>query len=141
MIETLNLDNIQPDDIKDIQYLYRQLNPDNQQQEVQDILSDGKNTKLMAYRENGKIVGIASLAWYKVMSGFKGWVEDVVVDQDLRGKGIGKQLMEKTIEEGKKLGLSDIFLYTEEERKVAIHMYESLGFKRKKSRIYIMKMK
>lgn len=137
MIEILNSDHIHPDDIKAIQNLYRQLNPDIKQRNVQHVLQNGQNTKLFIYRKDGKIAGMASLAWYVVISGFKGWVEDVVVDQNLRGKGMGKQLIEKVLEEGKNLGLSHIFLYTEEKRKVAIHLYEGLGFQRKNSNIYV----
>lgn len=139
MIEILSPDHIQPDDISAVQDLYQQLNPDIKQRELQHVLQHGRNTKLIVYRENGNIVGMASLAWYEVISGFKGWVEDVIVDQSVRGKGVGKHLMEKILDESKKLGLSDIFLYTEEKRKVAIHLYEQLGFHKKSSSIYVKK--
>ena len=51
------------------------------------------------------------MATYKVISGYKGMIEDVVVHTEYRGKGIGKKLMLKLLEEAKKLELTDVLLF------------------------------
>lgn len=70
----------------------------------------------------------------------KGWIEDVVVDSNARGKGIGRKLMEKLLEVGKEKKLTEILLFTEDHRKSAINLYSNLGFKMKDSRIYTLQL-
>lgn len=81
---------------------------------------------------------MASMCTYHVISGKKGWIEDVVVDAKSRGHGIGRKLMNKLLEEGKKKNLTEILLFTEDHRTPAINLYENLGFKLKESRIYTL---
>jgi phosphinothricin acetyltransferase len=82
---------------------------------------------------------MALMCTYTVISGFKGWVEDVVVDVEHRGKGLGRKLMEKLVELGKEKGLTEILLFSADKRIEAINLYKSLGFKEKESRIYVLK--
>ena len=51
-----------------------------------------------------------TIADYKTPTGVKVWIEDVVVDESHRGKGIGKELMLVAIEYSKSLGSKDIRL-------------------------------
>ncbi len=43
--------------------------------------------------ENGQIVGVLSLTVYRVPTGLRSIVEDVVVDEKMRHRGIGEALM------------------------------------------------
>ena len=88
---------------------------------------------------NNKIIGIALMCNYKVISGNKGWIEDVVVDSASRGKGIGRKLINLLVEVGEKKELSEILLFTEDHRLAAINLYSSVGFKLKDSKIYCKK--
>ena len=76
-------------------------------------------------REHDHIIGIALLATYIVISGHRGMVEDVVVDSAHRGKGIGRKLMEKVLEEAKNKNLDEILLFTGHHRLPAINLYKS----------------
>lgn len=76
------------------------------------------------------------MAVYKVISGNKGWIEDVIVDQKYRGMGIGMKLIEKLLSISNEQKLSEVLLFTEEHRTSAISLYEKLGFIKKKSSIY-----
>ncbi|GAA4274488.1 GNAT family N-acetyltransferase [Aquimarina gracilis] len=141
MIKILNDSSWNIDIDKQIQTLFRQLSPNKKQTSLKELLFNQNNPLIFAcYQENNKIVGIASMCMYKVISGHKGWIEDVVVDIGYRGKGIGKQLISKLIDEGVKAGLSEIYLFTEDEKKAAIHLYAMLGFKQKNSRLYNLKI-
>ncbi len=86
-----------------------------------------------------KIIGIALMCTYKVISGNKGWIEDVVVDSASRGKGIGRKLINLLVEVGEEKELSEILLFTEDHRVAAINLYSSVGFKLKDSKIYCKK--
>lgn len=123
-----------------ISNLFKQLGGDKTQTNLKEVL-ELENHITLAYCEfNNEIVGIASMCTYKVISGRKGWIEDVVVDSQNRGKGIGRKLMNKLLEEGKRKNLSEILLFTEDHRTSAIKLYADLGFKLKESRIYTLKM-
>lgn len=95
---------------------------------------------LLGCFEGESLLGMASLATYCVPSGKKGWIEDVVVDQSQRGRGIGRQLVQRLVEEAWQLGCTDLLLFTGHERKPAIALYESIGFRRKESHLYTMKL-
>ena len=124
---------------KQISELFVQLSPNKKQIKLNKVL-ESKNQISLAYcTENDKIIGIASLCNYKVISGNKGWIEDVVVDKNARGKGVGRKLMEKLIEISKQKGLSEVLLFTEDHRISAINLYNKLNFKQKESRIYTLK--
>jgi ribosomal protein S18 acetylase RimI-like enzyme len=123
-----------------ISNLYKQLGGGKNQINLLEIL-EATNPITLAYCEfNNEIVGIASMCTYKVISGRKGWIEDVVVDSQNRGKGIGRKLMNKLLEEGKRKNLSEILLFTEDHRTSAVNLYADLGFKLKESRIYTLKI-
>jgi ribosomal protein S18 acetylase RimI-like enzyme len=127
-------------DIKEqVSALFRQLSPNKNPMDLEEILNE-KNQITVAYCEdNNKIIGIALMCTYKVISGNKGWIEDVVVDAASRGKGIGRKLINLLIEVGEEKELSEILLFTEDHRLAAINLYSSVGFKLKDSKIYSRK--
>mgnify|MGYP000741498892 CR=1 FL=1 len=121
--------------------LFKQLGGNKKQISLTEVL-DGKNRITLAYcTDNDEIIGIALMCNYNVISGKKGWIEDVVVNSKYRGKGIGRKLMNKLVEIGKEKNLSEILLFTEDHRTPAINLYSDLGFKVKDSRIYTIKAK
>ena len=42
--------------------------------------------------EDGRIIGTLTLVLYRVSSGLKGRIEDVIVDESARGQGVGEAL-------------------------------------------------
>ncbi len=120
--------------------LYKQLNDSIQQLPIEHILQDNNNLILAICQEDNKLVGMAMMALYKVISGHKGMIEDVIVHETHRGKGIGRKLMEFLIEEGKKRQLTEMLLFSGHHRKPAISLYKSLGFVLKESGLYTLKL-
>ncbi len=133
--ETLT-DNIQ----KQVSELYRQLNADNKQRPLREILQPDNNVQVLVCFIDNEVVATALLSTYKVISGYRGMVDDVVVDTAQRGKGIGRKLMERLLEEGKILGLDEIFLFTGHHRSPAIALYKSLGFNLRQSGLYHLRL-
>lgn len=137
-IKQVNKQNINPKLEKQISLLFKQLSPAKKQLNIVDILeSDNTIIAYCLHKEN--VVGIALMANYKVISGNKGWIEDVVVDSDYRGKGIGKMLIQYLIEEAKTNSYSQLFLFTEPEKEAAIHLYTKLGFEKRTSMLFDIK--
>lgn len=142
----MNIDILQPSDVNDtiakqVKDLFNQLNSSIEQVNLAEVFKPENNITFAYYmdKENHKVVGIALMCAYTVVSGYKGWVEDVVVDKAYRGRGIGRKLMEKLVDEGRKKGLSEILLFSADKRIEAISLYKSLGFQQKESRIYVLK--
>ena len=92
--------------------LFRQLNPDLKLNPLAKIMEKEDQLSLVYCQEEGEIIGMASMCTYNVLSGSKGIVEDVVVDVNARGKGLGRQLMEKLLDIAQQKGLSEVLLFT-----------------------------
>ena len=121
---------------KQVSDLFQQLGGDRNQVNLTEVLNE-KNQITLAYcSDKDQIVGIALMCTYNVISGKKGWIEDVVVHSNYRGQGIGRKLMNKLLEVGTEKQLSEILLFTEDHRIPAITLYNDLGFRLKDSRIY-----
>ena len=56
-------------------------------------------------------------------------VSKMAVSPSMRGRGIGRKLLEHTIAEARRLGAKGLFLGSNSILKDAIHLYESLGFR------------
>lgn len=139
-IEIVTPTDLTPGFQKQITILYRQLNDTILQLPIQDILNDHKQTIIVICKENNQIIGIAMMATYKVISGYKGMIEDVVVHENYRGRGIGKKLMTKILEEATAIKLTDVLLFSGHHRTTAIALYKSLGFTLKNSGLYTLKI-
>lgn len=81
-------------------------------------------------KKDGKEVGRAFL--YIMNNDLKkqpfGFLEDVFVDEQLRGQGIGTKLVKSVIEEAKKIGCYKIVATSRHQRKNVHSFYEKLGF-------------
>lgn len=95
------------------------------------LLHDG--TDLIVAREGDRLVGMATLASFPLPTGVRGHLDDVVVDQEFRGRGIARLLLEAVIELARERGLRTLDLTSRPGRASAICLYESLGFERRDS--------
>ena len=103
-----------------------------------------ENTHILIARDNdayGKIIGTLTLALYTSPTGTKAWIEDVVVDNHYRGKGIGKALTQKSIEMAKQLGAKAVLLTSNAVRVEANKLYQKLGFQLRDTNFYQLKLK
>ena len=98
------------------------------------------NRLLLALDTDNKIIGMATLVLIAIPTGISGRIEDVVVDEKLRGQGIGTTLIKKLITEGKKLHLKRIDLTSKPARIEANKLYLSLDFARYETNVYRIKL-
>jgi ribosomal protein S18 acetylase RimI-like enzyme len=89
--------------------------------------------------EDGQIVGMLSLTIYRVPTGTRAIVEDIVVDQEARRKGIGEALVRHAIELAREAGASGVSLTSNPQREAANRLYLSLGFELRKTNPYFYK--
>lgn len=105
-----------------------------------DELQSSPFTHLYALqRPQGAIMGTATLSLTPLITGRKAWIDDVVVDESLRGQGLGRRLMEHLIGEARRLGADAIQLTSRPEREAANRLYRSLGFIQRHTNVYQIK--
>lgn len=75
-----------------------------------------------------RIVGSLTLALYRIPTGVKAWIEDVVVDDAARGKGVGEALNRAAIDEARRRGAKNVSLTSRSSREAANRLYQRLGF-------------
>ena len=60
--------------------------------------------------------------------GDSAWINCVYVDEDCRGKGYARRLVESTIARLKEIGVANVFLGVDKSNRNAIKLYKTLGF-------------
>lgn len=120
--------------------LFKQLNPDLTLNPLAKVMEKKDQLSLVYCQEGDQIIGMASMVTYSVLSGSKGLVEDVVVDVNARGKGLGRKLMGKLLSIAEQKGLTEVLLFTGNHRQPAIRLYQKLGFEKSQSGMYRFKM-
>ena len=127
--------------LQDVNKLLRQLTSKHlnfSEKVFKDILSSDNSTLVIARDrgQEGKIIGMLSFVTFLVPTGLNFRIEDVVVDQKARGRGVGRKLMVFAIEKGKTIGADKIYLTSTGTRVAANKLYDSLGFKIKDTNVY-----
>ena len=102
---------------------------------LQSIVDD-RDSVLYVARIGGQVVGSLTLATYRIPTGLKAWIEDVVVDEAARGRGIGEALSVAALEEARRRGAKDINLTSRPSREVANRLYLRLGFQLRDTNVY-----
>ena len=98
-----------------------------------DYLNDPSSITMVVC-EGNTIIGVASIHIIYKLSRTLGLIEDVAVNKDHRGKGIGKSLVEKLIEIGKQKNCDKIVLNTSEKNS---KFYEKIGFEKNEIQMVI----
>ena len=89
--------------------------------------------------EMADIVGILTLIVYRVPTGIRARIEDVVVDETIRGKGIGEGLVRHALNIARDAGADGIALTSNPKREAANKLYQRLGFKPWETNLYFYK--
>lgn len=126
-----------------LELLIPQLNPDlpaPDKKTTCDIV-DTPNTHLFTATKEGEIVGLLTLVIYKIPTGTRAWIEDVVVDQSFRNQGIGAKLTTAAIKKAKTLQVDSLNLTSSPFREQANRLYQKLGFEKRTTNNYRISFK
>ena len=104
-------------------------------QELEEII-ESDTTVLFAARSNQEIVGLLTLAIFRIPTGVRAWIEDVVVDDQARGKGVGDALNRAALAEAGRRGAKTVDLTSRPSREAANRLYQRLGFKQRETNVY-----
>jgi ribosomal protein S18 acetylase RimI-like enzyme len=92
---------------------------------------------LLACDDDGTVLGMLTFVLYRVSSGLKGRIEDVVVDEAARGRGIGEALTREGMRRANEAGVLMLELTSMPYRQSANRLYTRLGFVRKPTNVYV----
>jgi ribosomal protein S18 acetylase RimI-like enzyme len=103
--------------------------------ELHEIVGDSA-TVVFAARDGGVIVGLLTLAMFRIPTGMRAWIEDVVVDDRARGKGVGEALNRAALATARQRGAKTVDLTSRPSREAANRLYQRIGFVRRDTNVY-----
>jgi len=93
-------------------------------------------TGICVLRKGKRIVASATTARFSTPTGGHCHIEDVVVDEKHRSKGLGRRIMTETLSALRQDGVASVELTSRPSRLTANALYKSLGFKRRQTNVY-----
>jgi ribosomal protein S18 acetylase RimI-like enzyme len=111
-------------------------NPPPSLNDLADLVRDASSTLMIARDDHGKIVGALALTVYRVPTGIRSIIEDVIVDASARGQGVGDALMKYAINLAREKGAQNISLTSNPMREAANRLYLRVGFKKRETNAY-----
>jgi ribosomal protein S18 acetylase RimI-like enzyme len=104
--------------------------------DLEEILGSPATRLLIARNENGEIVGMLTLVVFRIPTGMRAWIEDVVVDERARRHGVGERLTQEALKIAGDAGARTVDLTSRRERQAANRLYRKLGFNRRETNVY-----
>jgi ribosomal protein S18 acetylase RimI-like enzyme len=94
------------------------------------------STSMFVARVGNQIVGLLTLAVFRIPTAVRAWIEDVVVDSSARGHGVGEALNMAAIAEAKRRGAKTVDLTSRPSREAANRLYQRIGFVARDTNVY-----
>ncbi len=105
--------------------------------EVLTEIVDSRATHLLVARAaDGTILGSLTLVLFRIPTGLRAWIEDVVVDGEARGQGVGEALNRFAIDVAAERGARSVDLTSRPSREAANRLYRRLGFEPRDTNVY-----
>lgn len=102
----------------------------------------GDATHLLVARDGdgpglgGRIVGSMTLVVFRIPTGVRAWIEDVVVDGAARGQGVGEMLNRAALDLAVGRGARTVDLTSRPSREAANRLYRRIGFQERETNVY-----
>ena len=108
--------------------------PPNASELAEMIASDASDVLLA--RLDGVIVGTLTLITFRIPTGVRAWIEDVVVDDSARGHGVGDTLNRYALDVARAKGAKTVDLTSRPSREAANRLYQRIGFEPRETNVY-----
>jgi ribosomal protein S18 acetylase RimI-like enzyme len=132
------VDDVTPELVEAIPRLMRQLSssaPPCTEGDLREIV-ESPATVLFVARVDSAVVGALTLVLFRLPTGMRAWIEDVVVDDAARGHGVGAALNEAAIALAGERGARSVDLTSRPSREAANRLYKRLGFVARDTNVY-----
>lgn len=110
-------------------------NPPPSRTQLEDLVASEASTLFVA-RVDGRIVGSLTLATFRIPTGVRAWIEDVVVDESARGHGVGEALNRAALDRAREAGAITVELTSRPSREAANRLYQRMGFVTRDTNVY-----
>ena len=135
------LDDVTPDVVAAFERLIPQLSrfsPAPDEAQLAEMLAAPGTVVLVARDRGGEgaIVGSLTLVTFRTPTGTRAWIEDVVVDDAARGRGVGGALNRAALDAARAMGAKTVDLTSRASREVANRLYQRLGFEQRETNVY-----
>jgi ribosomal protein S18 acetylase RimI-like enzyme len=108
--------------------------------ELMELVATRGTTLLVARADDARIVGALTLVLYRIPTRLCARIEDVVVDADARGQGVGEQLTREAVRRAELAGARQVELTSRPEREAAHRLYRRLGFEAVGTTVFRLKL-
>ncbi len=143
MIEIRELEEVTPAVVAAFQRLTPQLSsssPPPTAGELAEIVASDTTVLLVAVDPEltgeAAIRGSLTLVVFRIPTGIRAWIEDVVVDASARGGGVGAALNRRALEIADDRGARTVDLTSRPSREAANRLYARLGFVARETNVY-----
>jgi ribosomal protein S18 acetylase RimI-like enzyme len=110
-------------------------NPPPTAAELQEMVT-APGTFVLVAREGVQVLGSLTLVLFRIPTGMRAWIEDVVVDESARGKGVGEALNRFALDLARREGCKTVDLTSRPSREAANRLYQRLGFEARDTNVY-----
>ena len=110
-------------------------NPPPSRDYLTEIVNSEAST-LLVVEEDGQILGSLTLVMFPIPTAIRAWIEDVVVADAARGKGLGTALNTEALRRAREAGATTVDLTSRPSREAANRLYQRLGFERRETNVY-----
>lgn len=100
------------------------------------VQAPGTHVLLARDGDDGPVLGVLTLVVFRIPTGVRAWIEDVVVDEQARGRGIGEALTQEAVELAGAAGARSVDLTSRPRREAANRLYRRLGFELRDTNVY-----
>ena len=132
-----------PELLEALQRLLPQLSPGRQPPttaELKELMAAHGSTLLLARDELGHIVGTLTLVVFRTTTELRARIEDVVVEESARGKGLGEQLVKEALRLAQERGARSVSLTSRPDRETANRLYERVGFEQRNTNVFTYRL-
>lgn len=137
-MDIVEITEVTDDVVAAFEFLVPQLsksNPPPNRAELEAMVASDASRVLLAI-EDGTVYGCLTLILFRIPTGVRAWIEDVIVDTEARGKGVGALLSEHAIELSKEAGAVTVDLTSRPSREAANRLYQRIGFVKRDTNVY-----
>ena len=110
-------------------------NPAPTKTELDDIVASPASDLFVAHLDES-IVGTLTLVTFRIPTGIRSWIEDVVVDESARGHGVGEALNHAALDQARRKGAVTVDLTSRPSREAANRLYQRIGFVQRDTNVY-----
>jgi ribosomal protein S18 acetylase RimI-like enzyme len=105
--------------------------------ELDEIVTSPATTLFVARDgAGGRVVGTLTLAIFRIPTGVRAWIEDVIVDGEERGRGCGEALTRAALDAAAAAGARTVELTSRPSREAANRLYQRIGFQARETNVY-----